>query len=272
MAAPKKKDTLSKALSKRPKLEAAEWDFRWIKNDAEALAVYRYEIGREILREARYALKSPERYEKLIEYFSELRLNLFSPINSIGDGRLAYTLSHVAEISEGQLISGLPPSAYLIKKQIRKQITKNIPHAKLLIRRQPPGVIDPVDIEHGPDKVFELIFSDFDYPTKKEAKQILNKWVDDSKYFQQKKAGRHTNPLVRLAAYRYSQGEDKPQYSIEKGLNKSEISEEPYGKELFKKYFLLTKASIPASSWSDDINQVKKVLRKDVQLLSKFFT
>lgn len=88
--------------------------------------------------------------------------------------------------------------------------------------------------------------------------------VSKSKYFQRKKVGRRTNPLVRLAAYRYSQGEDKPHYLIDKGLKNSKIIKEDYGEDLFKKIYSIyrKKAEYPRIQLVGRHKRNKKDIKK----------
>jgi hypothetical protein len=273
MAAPKKRETLSKALFKRPKLEAAEWDFRWVKNEAEASAVYRYELGREILREASYVLKNKhetfyKQIQSILADFGKSSLShLFHPVINPRKSPQADTLNYLARISYGEAqIDGIPPPAYLVRKKIRSGLKSQ----KLILDEIIIKEIEASETPKDGTTVITLTFSRYESerPTKSKAKEIINNWLAKSNYFQRKKAGRDTNTLVKLAAYRYSQGEDKPLYSIDKGLNESKVIKEDYGKDLFEKYIISEERKhIPASSWSDDINEIKSILRKELQEL-----
>jgi hypothetical protein len=280
MAAPKKKETLTKTLSKRPKLEAAEWDFRWVKNQAEAEAVYHYELGREILREAKYVLKSQDKYEELLKCVTSLRLRkiIFSPITDTGDDQLNYTLKYLGEITKGlKAVSGLPPSSCFVINRIRKHFPKNKPRPGILIRKRIISNIDPSEADL-PYTVIELIISNYDYPTKTVAKQILNNWVDKSKYFPEQESGRPENSLIKLAAYRYAQRVPQGmniQHAFANELNltqREELSTQSglertvYGKKLYKK-FLKTEGAAQ-SSWSGDINFLRDIVVKNVSLLT----
>ena len=280
MAAPKKKETLTKALSKRPKLGPEEWDFRWVKDEAEASAVYEYELGREILREARYILKSETKYNELLQCVTALRSNnfSFSPIIHVEDDQLIYSLKYLAEISKGlKLKDGLPPSSCFVKERIRKQFSKAKPRPGILIRKRILSKINPSEADL-PYKVIEIIISNYDYPTKKVAKQILNKWVDNSKYFPEKESGRPTSSLIKLAAYRYAQRVPQGmniQHDFVNALNlksgietntESRLESSPCGNKLYKKF--LKKDGAAQSSWSEDINFLRNIIVEKVGLLT----
>lgn len=277
MAAPKKKETLTKALSKRPKLGPEEWDFRWVKNDAEASAVYRYELVREILRESSYVLKSKkkrQRFLKCIKDESSDGIN-FSPIYDLArDNQLGYDLQYFDKISQGQeLRDGLAPHSYLVKAIIRKDLKYNKPKPKVCIRRQRPGVIDSFEAEHGPFTVMELVFPNYDYPTKKEVRLIIDQWIEKFKQFPENESGRPVNPLIKLAAYRFAQRVSQSmniQHSFTKELNsESKFKRSTYGNSIYKKY--LKDAAVSQSSWSEDINEFRKILVTKIRLLARSY-
>lgn len=194
MAAPKKKEALAKALSKRTKLGAEEWDFRWVKNDAEASAVYRYELGREILREARYALKDGyeiffKQIQSILSDFGKSSLSyLFHPVVNPVKSLQADTLNYLARISYGEAqTDGIPPPAYLVRKKIRSRLKSQ----KLILDEM---IIKEVKASEPPEDgitVISLTFSRYEShrPTRSKAKKIINKWLVSLSTFSEKKWG-----------------------------------------------------------------------------------
>jgi len=275
VTAPNKKKALTIALSKRPMLDATEWDFRWVRNKAEALAVYRYELGREILREVRYILKSDKSYAELLEYIREESLPGYTfptLYDAADDHELGDDIYYLTKISRGmELIGGLPPHSLLVINNIRKNLLNKKTQERLLIRKQLPGEIDAFDAEYGPETVMELIFSNINYPTKKEIKTFLNEWVDSFEYFTNNKSGRPVNPLIKLAAYRFAQRPPQGsniQHEFDKQLkSESKFERSSYGNSLYKKY--LNKDAVSQSSWSEDINFINKILVRKARILSR---
>jgi hypothetical protein len=278
MAAPKKNETLSKALSKRPTLGPREWDFRWVKDDDEALAVYRYELIREILRESKYALKSEKKHQRFLKCIKDEGWDdpvHFSPIYDLTkDDQIGYDLQYFSKISKGQkLTDGLPPDSYSVKSIIRKYLRNKKPQPSVLIRRQQPGIIDSYEADHGPFTVMELVFLNYEYPTKKEVKLIINKWIEKFKQFPENESGRPVNPLIKLAAYRFAQRVSlsmNRQHAFTKELNlESKFKRSTCGNSLYKKY--LKQPAVSQSSWSDDINSFRKILINKTRLIASYY-
>jgi hypothetical protein len=111
------------------------------------------------------------------------------------------------------------------------------------------------------------MFLEFDPPTKKTVKNILIEWVNKNDWFPLAQPGRPDSNLIKLAAYRFTQGQkDKPYNLIRFELEKSKITPTKYGKLLYKKYTTAGKNS-SASSWSEDIAGIHKILVAEAKLL-----
>lgn len=118
--------------------------------------------------------------------------------------------------------NGLPRCSYDIIRRFSdsNRAENNTP---LTIKQKAPGI--STTGYPSPDVEYELMFSEFDPPTKKTAIKILTEWVNCNDWFPLARSGRPDTNLIKLVAYRFTQGhKDKPYNLIRFELEKSKIT------------------------------------------------
>ena len=242
----RRSDGLAAILGKgMPKLECAEWDYRWISSQSEWAVVTGYELGREVIRQANYKLRrdhsvapgsdaSAELHPAWQWFVSEGRLKgLMEAADKPGmqDSNLARLLSVVVSSRPDPAnMSSLPLPAYSCRKWIRSQAKKEQPKEGLRFQSRVMGPWSPdCEDDSPPSDLFDLlVWEDMSIPypchqiiihvpmlqrlTRREAQAEFAKWVAKSDLFIG--PGRSQTPaLLQLAFYRFNQG--RP------GLNKT---------------------------------------------------
>ena len=242
----RRSDGLAAILGKgMPKLECAEWDYRWISSQSEWAVVTGYELGREVIRQANYKLhrdhpvgsgSTPgvELHPAWQWFVSEGRLKgLMEAADKPGiqDSNLARLLSVVVSSRPDPAnMSSLPLPAYSCRKWIRSQAKKAQPKEGLRFQSRVMGPWSPdCEDDSPPSDLFDLLVWEdmiIPYPchqiiihvpmlqrlTRRQAQAEFAKWVAKSDLFIG--PGRSQTPaLLQLAFYRFNQG--RP------GLNKT---------------------------------------------------
>ena len=235
----RRSDGLAANLGKgMPKLECAEWDYRWISSQSEWAVVTGYELGREVIRQANYKLRrdhsvapgsdaSAKLHPAWQWFVSEGRLKgLMEAADKPGmqDSNLARLLSVVvASCPDHVSMSSLPLPAYECRKWIRSQAKEKQPREVLRFQSRVEGPWSP-DSENDspPADLFDLlVWEDMKIPypcrqviihvpmlqrlTRRQAQAEFAKWVAKSDLFVG--PGRSQTPaLLQLAFYRFNQG------------------------------------------------------------------
>lgn len=242
----RRSDGLAANLGKgMPKLECAEWDYRWISSQSEWAVVTGYELGREVIRQANYKLhrdhpvgsgSTPmvELHPAWQWFVSEGRLKgLMEAADKPGiqHSNLARLLSVVVSSRPDPAnMSSLPLPAYSCRKWIRSQAKKAQSKEGLRFQSRVMGPWSPdCEDDSPPSDLFDLLVWEdmiIPYPchqiiihvpmlqrlTRRQAQAEFAKWVAKSDLFIG--PGRSQTPaLLQLAFYRFNQG--RP------GLNKS---------------------------------------------------
>jgi hypothetical protein len=221
-----------------PKLECAEWDYRWISSQSEWNVATGYEVGREVIRQASYILHrdhplapdsgaSADLHPAWAWFVSAGKLKeLMWAADRPGrdDSNLARALSMlVSSCPEGSSMSTLPPSALKCRGWIRARSKNRQPKQDLLFQSQVEGEWQPqCEDDSPPSDLFDLlVWGDVNIPypchqvilhvpmlqqlTRRQAQAEFAKWVAKSDLFIG--PGRSKTPtLLQLAFYRFNQG------------------------------------------------------------------
>lgn len=221
-----------------PKLECAEWDYRWISSQSEWAVVTGYELGREVIRQANYILHwdypvapgssaGAELHPAWAWFVSAGKLKeLMEAAGRPGmdESNLARALSLVvSSCPDGSSLISLPPSALKCRDWIRARSKIKQPKQGLRFQPQVEGEWQPDCEEDIPpsDRFDLLVWGDMDIPypchqviihipmlqplTRRQAQAEFAKWVAKSGYFVG--PGRSQVPaLLQLAFYRFNQG------------------------------------------------------------------
>jgi len=224
--------------SNMPKLECAEWDYRWISSQSEWNVATGYELGRELIRQANYKLHRDhpvgsgstlgvELHPAWHWFVSEGRLKgLMEAAAKPGmqDSNLARLLSVViSSRPDPENMSSLPFPAYSCRKWIRAQANKAQPKEGLRFQSRVEGPWSPeCEDDSPPADLFDLLVWEdmiIPYPchqiiihvpmlqrlTRRQAQAEFAKWVAKSDLFIG--PGRSQTPaLLQLAFYRFNQG------------------------------------------------------------------
>jgi len=278
---PGKPKPLIKTLQGRADLPSVEWDFRWIENAYQERAVYRYEMGREIFREATRRLSGNK------DALNELRDSakkgywiipkdaLFHPL--LSNEELAYYLGFTFGIAGAARLDkeGMPPPAFKIKAAIEKAAKKDARGIETTAsltsatkdrakrKTAPKGQAwikfgKPEDF--GPERTILITFEEYDLPDKSALLKAFKQWLSKQSYIPSKRKGRpEASPLQRLSAFRFSHGRpnEQPFAGFKKLLSESNLTQADYGKSLYVKNNV---GKNSASTWSDDIQSSYKTI------------
>lgn len=241
--------------------DGTDTDFRWVSGPDQATQVARYELAREVflLTDALLADKPAEHtlFRKDVASGKPYTGLFHSP------GWPTESYAQLVRVAGSKRLQkfNLPPAVKLRDRFAPTKGNRKPVSLAIGIRRI-QGRYDQHDLECGPDVLYELSVSRFDYYGLAQALKDFEAWASKSGYFDLKNpGGRPPATLLHLAYFRFIKKLDqtKPAKWFTEAIKKSAlvpavVPETRYGRELYSPCF--SNMGVSASSWSEGVARI----------------
>jgi len=257
--------------------DGSDIDFRWIKDAAQAKAVARYEIAREIFLIADSLLEGMP--DCRTQFRGDVKRKAVPGMSFVPSGwPLTYyeELLRVAGPKRLQKFD-LPLAVKLMAgaasgKVPRKAVARDVVIRPLRLN------YDQLELEYGPDACFELLVSRFDKPNLAQAVRDFKAWAQGSgRFAPSKKGGRGPSTLLHLGYFRFTKGPTRPVSNRvlfsaifrNPGAGPVDIETTNYGRKIFEP--CLVKNGVPDATWSEGVAKINELVMPTARLLADIY-